>query len=120
MKYNCPYCGAVIEPDLHKCPYCGIQYLDISYINFNEKTPIVLKLKIGDGDDPTYITQCVLPRVDLDASRDYKEIANSDSYLLAKLITGTHIHTNLSFESTHMYDGSTAIIENKEMKTVWK
>lgn len=120
MKYNCPYCGAVIEPDLHKCPYCGVQYLDISHIDFNEKTPIVLKLKIGDGDDPTYITQCVLPMVDFNVSCDYKEITNSGSYLLAKLITGTHIHTNLSFESIPMCDGSTAIIENKEMKTVWR
>ena len=120
MKYNCPNCGAVVESDIRKCPYCGIQYLDISHINFNEKNPIVLKLKIVDGDDPTYITQCVLPRVDLDVSRDYKEIANSDSYLLAKLITGTHIHTNLSFDSIPMYDGLAAIIENKEMKTVWR
>lgn len=120
MKYNCPNCGAVVEPDLHKCPYCGIQYLDISHIDFNEKTPIVFKFKIGDGDDPTYITQRVLPRVDFDVSRDYKEIANSGCYLLAKLITGTHIHTNLNFDSIPMCDGSTAIIENKEMKTVWK
>ena len=51
MKYNCPNCGNVIEPDLYKCPYCGIQYLDISHIDFNEKTPIVFKFKIGDGDD---------------------------------------------------------------------
>ena len=102
MKYNCPYCGNVIEPDLHKCPYCGVQCLDISHINKNKKTP------------------SVLPRVDFDVSRDYKEIANSGSYLLAKLITGTHIHTNLSFDSIPMCDGSTAIIENKEMKTVWR
>ena len=120
MKYNCPNCGNVIEPDLHKCPYCGIQYLDISHINFNEKTPIVLKLKIGDGDKSTYITQCVLPKVDLYASCEYKDITNCGSYLLAKLITGTHIHTNLSFDSIPMCDGSTAIIENKEMKTVWR
>lgn len=120
MKYNCPYCGNVIEPDLHKCPHCGVQYLDISHIDFNEKTPIIFKFKIGSGDESTYITQCVLPSVDFDVSRDYKEIANSDSYLLAKLVTGTHIHTNLSFDSIPMYDGSTAIIENKEMKTVWK
>ena len=120
MKYNCSYCGAVIEPDLHKCPYCGVQYLDISHIDFNEKTPIIFKFKIGNGDESTYITQCVLPRVDFDVSRDYKEIANNDSYLLAQLITGTHIHTNLSFDSIPMCDGSTAIIENKEMKTVWK
>ena len=120
MKYNCLYCGAVIEPDLHKCPHCGVQYLDISHIDFNEKTPIVFKFKIGSGDESTYITQCVLPRVDFDVSRDYKEIANNDSYLLAQLITGTHIHTNLGFDSIPMYDGSTAIIENKEMKTVWR
>ena len=58
--------------------------------------------------------------VDLNVSCDYKEIANNDSYLLAQLITGTHIHTNLGFDSIPMYDGLTAIIENKEMKTVWR
>ena len=120
MKYNCPNCGAVVESDIRKCPYCGIQYLDISHINFNEKTPIVLKLKIGDCDDPTYITQCVLPMVDFNASCEYKDITNSGCCLLAQLITGTHIHTNLSFESIPMYDGLAAIIENKEMKTVWR
>lgn len=120
MKYNCPNCGVVVNPDIRKCPYCGVQYLDVSHIDFDEKVPIVLKLKVGKGDEATYVTQLVLPAVDMERRYNEQEITGPYEHILAIISTGINLHTNLSFDSKPMYDGSTAIVENKEMKTIWK
>lgn len=120
MKYNCPNCGAVVEPDICKCPYCGVQYLDISHIDFDEKVPIVLKLKVGKGDEATYVTQLVLPTVDLDVHYYYEEATDQHGRKLMQSRNGTHITTNYCFVAIPMYDKSMAIVENKEVKIVWK
>ena len=57
---NCPNCGAPYDGDEHKCPYCGTICIDMTYLNFDNPSPIFLKLKTHG----IYITQKVLPRLD--------------------------------------------------------
>lgn len=108
MKYNCPNCGAVVEYDLHKCPYCGTSYFDMSCIDFEQGTPVYLKLKLNQGGNPIYITQLVMPKLtDIEATCDYIEYTNPYGQVLHRMRTGQRITTNLSFEAIPM--------QNREM-----
>lgn len=42
---NCPNCGAPLELVEYKCPYCGTLYLDLTMIDFDNKTPFFLTIK---------------------------------------------------------------------------
>lgn len=50
MNKNCPNCGAVIELKHNKCPYCNTLYFDLSQINFDDKTPMFLKIHYRGAD----------------------------------------------------------------------
>lgn len=59
MKRNCPNCSAPYDVSLNKCPYCGTSYFDMSAIDFRNRTPIFLKIRI----DNMVITQKVVPEL---------------------------------------------------------
>lgn len=42
---NCPSCSAPLELGEYKCPYCGVLYLDLTMIDFDNKTPFFLSIK---------------------------------------------------------------------------
>ena len=42
---NCPNCGSPYEVNQYKCPYCGTLYLDLTMIDFDNKTPFFLTIK---------------------------------------------------------------------------
>lgn len=62
-KLNCPNCGSPIDPELNKCPYCGTSYFDMSSLDFTNREPFYLKIKVDIGGRPAYITQKVVPEL---------------------------------------------------------
>lgn len=105
MKYNCPNCGAAVEYDLHKCPYCGTSYFDMSCIDFEQETPVYLKLKLklNQGGNPFYITQLVIPRLtDITFNSDCVEYTNHYGQVINRMRTQNRITTNLSFSAIPM------------------
>lgn len=106
-KLNCPNCGAPIDVETHKCPYCGTSYFDMSCIDFDEKTPIFLKLKIGDN----YLTQKVIPTIgEITFTSEPTYCRSSDGSIMSAFTTNNYMTTNISFESLP-WDGRLGYIE---------
>ena len=54
---NCPNCAAPYDPAENRCPYCGTAYFDMSTVDFDNREPFYLKIKVNGYT----ITQLVIP-----------------------------------------------------------
>ena len=108
---NCPNCGAPFELNEYKCPYCGTLYLDLSLINFDNRTPIFLSIKRNGY----LITQKVLlPTVDFEMSSDEVYAVGNCGNKLHSFIKNNTLETNIQFIAIPDKHNSLCIVTNKE------
>lgn len=95
MNKNCPNCGAPYDIDLNKCPYCGTSYFDMSAIDFENREPFYLKIKINN----MIVTQLMRPNdIVIEHENTYITGGHNDA-TIAVYNTGSQIITNISFEA---------------------
>ena len=95
---NCINCGASIEYNTTKCPYCNTSYFDFTNIDFDNKAPVVLRLKINGF---VVETLCV-PR--MGTIENHIEETTATGYFGEPLInvkTATQISLNVGFDSVY-------------------
>ena len=108
---NCPNCGAPFELNEYKCSYCGTLYLDLSMINFDDRTPIFLSIKRNGY----LITQKVLPQtVDFEAISDEVCMAGGRGNKFLSFIRNNTLETNIQFIAIPDEHNSLCIVTKKE------
>ena len=96
MNKNCPNCGAPYDVSLNKCPYCGTSYFDMSAIDFKDREPFYLKIKVND----IIITQLVRPILnDIVIEHENTYITGRNGTTIAAYNTGLRTITNINFEA---------------------
>ncbi len=90
---NCPSCAAPLELGKYKCPYCGVLYLDLTMIDFDNKTPFFLTIK----QNGMLITQKVRPEtVDMTSNSEPVYATGKNGRLMASN-TSTSVEINIQF-----------------------
>ena len=90
---NCPNCGAPLELGEYKCPYCGTLYLDLTMIDFDNKTPFFLTIK----QNGMLITQKVKPETaDMTITSESVYATGRNEKLMSFNIS-TNVETNIQF-----------------------
>ena len=92
MSKNCPNCGAVIELEHNKCPYCNTLYFDLSQIDFDNKTPIFLKIHYQGMD---FIQKVIPQSCDIKIDSDFAYAYNGNQKITC--ITNKNIVANIDF-----------------------
>ena len=96
MNKTCPNCGAPYDIGLNKCPYCGTSYFDMSAIDFENREPFYLKIKIND----MIVTQLVKPMLnDIVVEYENTYITGHSGTTIAAYNTGSRVTTNINFEA---------------------
>lgn len=99
MSRNCPNCGSPYDIGLNTCPYCGTSYFDMSCINFDERKPIYIKLKVNTDGNPMYITQKVIPICgDITIHHDDIDVSTFEDFG-RKIVGRSSMSIDISFES---------------------
>ena len=107
---NCPNCGAPFELNEYKCPYCGTLYLDLSMIDFDNRTPIFLSIK----RNVYLITQKVLPQTaDFEISSD-EVYAACGGNKLHSFIRSRTLETSIQFIAISDKHNSLCTVIKKE------
>ena len=90
---NCPSCSAPLELGEYKCPYCGVLYLDLTMIDFDNKTPFFLTIK----QNGMLITQKVRPdTADMTITSEPVYATGKNGRLLS-IFPSTTVETNIQF-----------------------
>ena len=90
---NCPSCSAPLELGEYKCPYCGVLYLDLTMIDFDNKTPFFLSIK----QNGMLITQKVRPETADMTITSEPVYATGKNGKLMSFNTSTNVETNIQF-----------------------
>lgn len=108
---NCPNCGAPFELNEYKCPYCGTLYLDLSMIDFDNRTPIFLSIKRNGY----LITQKVLPQTaDFEVTSDEVYAVGGRGNKLCSFIRNNTLETNIQFIAIPDEHNSLCTVTKKE------
>ena len=108
---NCPNCGAPFELNKYKCPYCGTLYLDLSMIDFDDRTPIFLSIKRNGY----LITQKVLPQTaDFEMTSDEVYAVGGRGNKLCSFIRNNTLETNIQFIAIPDEHNSLCMMTKKE------
>ena len=90
---NCPNCGAPLELVEYKCSYCGTLYLDLTMIDFDNKTPFFLTIK----QNGMLITQKVKPETaDMTITSEPVYAIGKNQKMLS-IISSVNAETNIQF-----------------------
>lgn len=109
---NCINCGATIEYNRTKCPYCDTSYFDFTNIDFDNKKPVVLKLKINGF---IIETLCV-PNLDVIESRAEESTATGCfGEPLMRIKTGTQLEFGIKFNAVHSLNNLDEYLEIHEV-----
>lgn len=96
-KRNCPNCGAPYDVELNTCPFCKTSYFDMSCIDFDERKPIFLKIRVNAFGRKACITQRVIPVLEnIEFDNEYKDVLYFDG-CVSKVKTSANITTNIKF-----------------------
>lgn len=95
---NCPNCAAPLEIGEYKCPYCGTLYLDLTMIDFDNKTPFFLTIR----QNGMLITQKVKPETADMTITSEPVYAMGKNGRLMSFITSTNVETNIQFTAIPM------------------
>ncbi len=90
---NCPSCAAPLELGKYKCPYCGVLYLDLTMIDFDNRTPFFLTIK----QNGMLITQKVKPETANMTITSEPVYAMGKDGKLMSFISSTNVETNIQF-----------------------
>lgn len=90
---NCINCSAPLELGEYKCPYCGTLYLDLTMIDFDNKTPFFLSIK----QNGMLITQKVRPETADMTITSEPVYATGRNGKLISVIGSINAETNIQF-----------------------
>ena len=90
---NCPNCAAPLEFGEYKCPYCGTLYLDLTMIDFDNKTPFFLTIK----QNGMLITQKVKPETADMTITSEPVYAMGKNQKMLSIISSVNAETNIQF-----------------------
>lgn len=109
---NCPNCGAPYDPAENRCPYCGTAYFDMSTVDFDNREPFYLKIKVNGY----MITQLVVPETCAFSSEE--EMAEGrgglGNVVLYHMPILTKYLTHLGFAGISQKDGTVVVVERTE------
>lgn len=97
---NCPNCGAVYTLEDVKCPYCNTLYYDLTAIDFTKNEPVFIKMKVPNGNQVMYITQCAYPRMgDISVSYNTVDVTDCSGCVVKEINCGCNMTTNITFDA---------------------
>lgn len=109
---NCPNCAAPYDPAENRCPYCGTAYFDMSTVDFDNREPFYLKIKVNGY----MITQLVVPETCAFSSEEEMAEARGGlgDVVLYKTLISTKYLTHLGFAGIAQKNGTVVLMEKTE------
>ena len=112
---NCPNCAAPYDLAENRCPYCGTAYFDMSTVDFDNREPFYLKIKVNGY----MITQLVVPETCAFSSEEEKVEGRGGlgNVVIYQMPISTKYLTHLGFAGIAQKDGTVVVVEGPEADT---